>query len=42
MAEFSKNRFGVATNPAESTELFIKFLTNGVAIGELGDFNSIS
>ncbi len=37
---FRQNRFGVATNPAESFELFTQFITNGLAIEALGDFNS--
>lgn len=40
LKNFSKNRFGVATNPAESFEIFTQFITNGQAIEELGEFNS--
>ena len=40
LKNFSKNRFGIATNPAESFELFTQFITNGLAIEGLGDFNS--
>lgn len=30
----------MATNPAESFEIFTQFITNGGAIEDLGDFNS--
>lgn len=35
----NKNRFGIATNPAESLEVFSEFVTNGYAIEKLSDFN---
>ncbi len=37
---FYQNRFGVATNPSESMQNFVKFISNGEAITNLGAFNS--
>lgn len=38
---FMKNRFNIATNPAESIEKFAKFVCNGEVIQRLGDFNGV-
>lgn len=39
--EFTKNRYGVATNPAESYEKFTKFIANAYTIETLGNFVDI-
>lgn len=36
---FTKNRFGVATNPGESFDKFIEFIVNEYAINRLSEFN---
>lgn len=41
MEKFYKSRFGVATNPAQSLEIFIDFLSNGTAIAELSELNIV-
>lgn len=38
--EFEKNRFGLATNPVESMEKFMKFIVNEKAIQGVSDFNA--
>ncbi len=40
-AEFWQNRFGVATNPAESFDKFTKYISNREALEKLGKFNSV-
>lgn len=40
MKKYYLNRFGVATNPTETMDVFTDFIGNGEAISKLGRFNS--